>query len=207
MEVKAFSAKSIDAAEDDRGTFEAVVSVFGNVDSYGDRVESGAFAKSLTKGLPPVVWSHRWDEPPIGAALEATETDEGLVVKAKLDLDNPLAANVYRALTNKGGDGRPPLREFSFAYDVIDAEWIKVDGEDVFSLKTLDLIEVGPCLKGVNDQTRLVGVKGIDRVRPERPSETRESTVSLTEEQAHAYRRARDLLTTKTMPATLGEGK
>lgn len=196
MEIKAFPAARIKALgeSDPPGTFEALVAVFGNVDSYGDRVEPGAFDESLSKGLPSVVWSHQWVEPPIGAALDATATNEGLLVKSRLFLDdNVRAREVYAAMSNVGGDGRPPLREFSFAYDIIDAEWVVEDGQEIFSLKRLDLIEVGPCLKGVNDQTRLVGVKGLTRERPERPSEAGES---LTVEQISARSKARDLLTT-----------
>ena len=50
------------------GQFEAIVSVFGNVDSYGDVVVAGAFADDLkaraeSGAVLPVVWSHRWDDP------------------------------------------------------------------------------------------------------------------------------------------------
>jgi hypothetical protein len=200
MEIKAFQAVDVKAisGDDADGTFEAVVAVFGNVDSFGDRVEPGAFKESLAKGFPPCVWSHVWNEPPIGATLEASETAEGLLIKSRLFLDeNERAREVYAGLKNVGGDGRPVLREFSFAYDILDAEWVTEDGEEIFSLKRLDLIEVGPCLKGVNDQTRLVGVKGIDRVRPQRPSEGAES---LTDDQETAYRKARDLLTMTVQP-------
>jgi Escherichia/Staphylococcus phage prohead protease len=207
MEIKSFpvtSVKSVDG-DDPAGTFEAVVSVFGNVDGYGDRVEPGAFADSLAKGLPAVVWSHRWDEPPIGAALEATETDEGLLVKSQLFIDaNVRAREVHAAMSNLGGDGRPPLREFSFAYDVLEAAWITEKGEDddaereIYSLKRLDLIEVGPCLKGVNPETRLVGVKGLERVRPKRPSDVAESS---DDDRTHT-RKARNLITMTVQPLT-----
>ena len=32
----------------EEGEFEALVSVFGNIDSYGDKVMKGAFANTLT---------------------------------------------------------------------------------------------------------------------------------------------------------------
>ncbi len=53
----------VKAAAGDAGEFEAVVAVFGNIDSYGDVIVKGAFAATLKdwsdSGDPiPVVWSH-----------------------------------------------------------------------------------------------------------------------------------------------------
>lgn len=152
--------------DDEPGTFEAIVAVFGNVDRYGDRIEPGAFKNSLSEqGLPPIVWSHDWQTPPIGAPMAAEERSEGLYVKGRLFTEeNDRAREVYAAMKATGGDGRPPLREFSFAYDIVTAGWEVEDEEEIFSLKELELIEVGPCLKGVNPDTRLIGVKGADAV-------------------------------------------
>lgn len=152
------------AAEEDTGgtagVFEAIVSVFGNVDSYGDRVIEGAFAKSLeewdAKGAPvPVYWSHRMDEPEfnIGYVLEAEERPEGLWVKAQLDLESPRAAYVHRLMQQKR------VTQFSFAYDIVDHEVVTEDGNEVWNLKELSLYEVGPCGVGVNQATELLTVK------------------------------------------------
>ncbi len=77
------------------GQFRAVVSVFGNKDSYGDIVMPGAFAETLAewaaKGTPiPVFWSHQMSDPEmcIGEVIEAKETDQGLEVLAQLDIDD-----------------------------------------------------------------------------------------------------------------------
>ncbi len=179
METKQFPLTKVKAIDDtnDAGTFEAIVSVFNNVDGYGDRVEPGAFTKTLQDdGLPAIVFSHQWGTPPIGATLEARETPEGLYVKGRLFIDeNQTARETYAAMKNVGGDGRPPLRQFSFSYDIVEAGWEVEGGEEIFSLKALDLIEVGPCLKGVNDATRLIAVKSDTaadgRERPPKPSE------------------------------------
>ncbi|HXS32256.1 MAG TPA: HK97 family phage prohead protease [Solirubrobacterales bacterium] len=171
METKSFPVKNIKALGegDPDGTFEAIVAVFGNVDSYGDRVVAGAFKDSLVKGFPAIVWSHQWREVPIGACLEAEETTEGLRIKGQLFIEeNDRAREVYAAMKNVGGDGLPPLREFSFSYDIIDADWTVEDEEHIFELQKLDAIEVGPCLKGVNDETRLIGVKAQEKVVEER---------------------------------------
>lgn len=142
------------------GQFEAIVSVFGNVDSYGDVVMKGAFADDLLEwaksGNPiPVLWSHMSADPDyhIGEVLEAKETDEGLWVRGQLDLDAPKATQVYRLLKGRR------VTQFSFAYDILDAGWGKRDDQDVYELRKLKVYEVGPTLIGANQETRLIGVK------------------------------------------------
>jgi HK97 family phage prohead protease len=142
------------------GQFEAIVSVFGNVDSYGDVVMPGAFADTLAEwkasGNPiPVYYSHRMDDPDynIGHVLEAAETDEGLWVKAQLDLDAPKAVQVHRLLKGRR------LTQFSFAYDIAEAGWAKNGDQEYYELRKLKVYEVGPTPIGANQETELLGVK------------------------------------------------
>lgn len=146
----------------EEGVFEAIVSVFGNVDSYGDRVMKGAFTDTLAdwaaSGDPiPVYWSHRMDDPDynIGHVLEAKETDEGLWVKAQLDLEGGKAPQVYRLLKGRR------VTQFSFAYDVEAYRVVKAaeDEDQVWELDKLKLYEVGPTPIGANQETELLGVK------------------------------------------------
>lgn len=143
----------------DKGRFEALVSVFGNVDVQGDRVMPGAFEKSIAewraKGKPiPVIWSHDWGNPNahIGFANpdEVEETDQGLKVAGQIDLDNPFAAQVHRLLKEHR------VSEFSFAYDIRKEKRGK-DGAN--ELHDLGIIEAGPTLKGANPSTELLAVK------------------------------------------------
>lgn len=143
---------------DQPGTFEALVAVFGNVDSDGDIVAAGAFTKTLADGPKPIVWSHDWMLPPIGQTLEASETDEGLLVKGRLfiadDEDHAVARQVYAAM-NAGA-----LREFSWGGRVTEeTRREEPDGCVTYVLQEIDLVEYGPCLKGANPATRLVAVK------------------------------------------------
>ena len=160
MNHKTFSLASFKALDQAQGIFEALVAVFGNVDRVGDMIEPGAFADSLAawtaKGRPiPVIYAHEWDnlDAHIGHVLEAKEIPEGLYVRGQLEMDEPFAARVWKKMT-KG-----TLAEFSFAYDVVDAAMEKVDGAIVQKLKRLNLLEVGPCLVGMNPDTQLLGVK------------------------------------------------
>lgn len=142
------------------GVFEALVATW-DLDSVGDKIVKGAFADSLAEwtnsGDPiPVYWSHRMDDPDfnIGSVLEASETDEGLLVKAQLDLESPKAAQVYRLMKGRR------VTQFSFAYDIEDYAWIEEKGEPPYmELRRLKLHEVGPTPIGANQATELIDIK------------------------------------------------
>lgn len=161
MKYKTFPLTSFKAlADQPEGTFEAIVAVFNNVDRIGDKIIPGAFKDSLAnwkaKGRPiPVIFAHEWDnlDAHIGQVLDAKEMDPGLYVKGQLEMDEPFAARVWKKMMNG------TLAEFSFAYDVVDAVQAKVNGEYVNELRKLELLEVGPCLVGMNPETQLLGVK------------------------------------------------
>lgn len=145
------------------GQFKAVVSVFGNVDSYGDVVAPGAFADTLKEWEAngdkiPVYWSHQMHDPDfnIGWVDSAQETDQGLEVLAQLDLGegaSPKALQAYRLLKGRR------VTQFSFAYDVLDGGPVEKDGQSYNELRRLKLYEVGPTPVGANPATELLAVK------------------------------------------------
>lgn len=145
------------------GQFRAVVSVFGNKDSYGDVVMPGAFADTLADWRAsgdtiPVYWSHQMADPDynIGWVVDAKETEAGLEVLAQLDTDpdaSPKARQAYRLLKGRR------VKQFSFAYDVIDGGPAEHNGESVYELRKLKLYEVGPTPVGANPETELLAVK------------------------------------------------
>lgn len=172
MKVKSFEAHVKSGGDDGDGDFEAIVSVFNNVDSVGDVVMPGAFADTLKSwadsGLKiPVIWSHQWTDPEsnIGEVADVKELLPGdpllpdhlkalggLYVRGVYDND-PKAQKVRRLL--RGGR----VKNFSFAYDIADGAAAERDGRPVYELRKLDLIEVGPTLVGANRETHLVGAK------------------------------------------------
>jgi HK97 family phage prohead protease len=162
MKWKSYQA-SVKAAGDD-GMFEGYASVFGNIDSYGDVVEKGAFADTLTEWdasgkTLPVLFGHDFSDPfsNIGGVVSAVEDDHGLKVTGRLDLDNPKAAQVYRLL--KGGR----ISDMSFAFDVTDSGRGQVDGQDVNLLKALKLYEVSIVPVGANAEAGVTDVKAAAR--------------------------------------------
>lgn len=159
-ELKSFRAE-VKALDSVKGTAEAVVSVFGNIDHGGDRVVEGAFAKTLAewaaKGDPiPVIWSHEWDDPEshVGFVVEAAERPDlgGLWVKMQFDVEmNPRAAYVARLLKERR------VTQFSFGYFARDWKMVTdPDGTVVRELLDIDLFEVGPTLLGMNPATQLL---------------------------------------------------
>lgn len=172
--VKDFQVSVKAAGESDglkAGQVRMLVSAFGNVDSYGDVVMPGAFSESLAewqaKGDPiPFIWSHQWSNPfaHIGVVDDAKETDAGLDVLATMDVDgeepeNQFARKVYQLLKARR------VSQASFAYDILDAEWAKrEDAEtgkkyEVYELRKLGVLEVGPTLIGANRETELLAAK------------------------------------------------
>jgi HK97 family phage prohead protease len=148
------------ALDDDvPGRFRARVSAFGNVDVQGDRVIKGAFENDLKRWRKsgdhiPLIWSHDWANPyaHIGSIdpAKAIETAEGLEVEGEIDLTNAFAAQVHSLMK------RRLVKEFSFGYRVLD-EKRAADGAN--DLLELEIMEIGPTLKGANPATELLGVK------------------------------------------------
>ncbi|MEV6102625.1 HK97 family phage prohead protease [Nocardia sp. NPDC051981] len=162
LRVKVTDVTAEDGGAVDTGEFTALVSVFGNVDSYGDVVQPGAFDRSLKEwsasGYPiPVYWGHNLSDPDynIGSVLEAVETERGLQIRARLDMESPKAPQVYRLL--KGGR----VKEFSFGYSVRDAGWGTKDDREVYELRDIDLYEVSVVPVGANPATELQTVKAL----------------------------------------------
>ncbi len=162
VSVRIKAAGEQDGTED--GVFEAIVAAY-NVDSVGDKIVPGAFADTLAEwkasGDPiPVLWSHMAHDPEyhIGYVEDAEERDEGLWVRARIDLDEPKASKVYKLLKGRR------IRQFSFAYDVQEGGWIEKTDDDggsegYYELRKLKLYEVGPTLIGANQDTELLTVK------------------------------------------------
>lgn len=154
------------------GEFTGYASVFGNIDSYGDVVMPGAFAKDLDrwqeKGDPiPTLFGHNMSDPDynIGHVVEAVEDDHGLKVRVQLDLENPKAAQVYRLLKGRR------INQMSFAYDILRAGFEvrpKDDGdedetEEFYALRELKIYEVSVVPIGANQETEIIDVKSLTR--------------------------------------------
>ena len=142
--------------------------VFGHIDDWGDRVQPGAFAKTISEGRNRVkhLWNHDFSQPPIASIKELREIgrDElpeevftfapdatgGLLVSREYYTDE-FSDRIFKAIT--AGD----ITEMSFGYDVIRYETATVgEGDmkrDVRELKELSLYDTSDVLWGMNNAT------------------------------------------------------
>ena len=134
----------------EKGTFRALVAVFGNVDSDGEVTDKGAFSESLSaRPTVPIMWSHGYGTSDIvGYSTKAEETDEGLLLEWKA-LDTEIGRSVAELL-DAGA-----ITDFSYSAVVESATVEKAEGSEIRHLTKLDLWEAGPCLRGANPLAKL----------------------------------------------------
>jgi HK97 family phage prohead protease len=142
-----FEVKSLD---DKAGTFTGYGSVFGVEDSYLDIVMPGAFAKTLQKRTPAMLWQHD-SRTPIGVWTKATEDQKGLYLEGRLALKTQSGAEAYELLRMGALDGLSiGFRTIQYEYD---------SKTDVRKLLELELYEVSPVTFPALDVARVDGVK------------------------------------------------
>jgi len=141
----------------DNGEFEGYLSVFGNVDSYGEMVMPGAFTGSLVdakrKGRSvKLLWQHD-SERPIGVWNDLAEDSKGLYAKGQLLIDASAQAKEAYGLLKAGAvDG------LSIGYRVVEAA-PHPDKNGVLQLKKLDLMEGSIVTFPANERAKVDSVK------------------------------------------------
>lgn len=140
--------------------------VFGNVDSYGDVIAPGAFAKSLAqikagaKPMPAMLLSHNPEALPVGKWTEMAEDGHGLRVKGFL-LDTTQGVDTYKAL--KAG----AITGLSIGFRPIEYALRSRPDEPRRTLKSVDLLEVSVVGFPANDKARVLSVKSADDLKSE----------------------------------------
>ncbi len=138
------------------GIFEGYASVFGNIDSAGDRIVPGAFAKSLGScqqagRWPPMLWQHEAKQP-VGVWEEMFEDSHGLFVRGRLFIDDiALAREAYALLREKVVSG------LSIGYRAKESQRDTQNGARI--LREVELLEVSLVTFPANDLARIRAVK------------------------------------------------
>lgn len=141
------------------GTIEGYGSVFGAVDSYGERVRKGAFKKSLKtwkqrKKPIPMLWQHRSDQP-IGVWPHFEEDEKGLFMRGQINLDIQLGREAWALIKQDAVTG------LSIGYYEILAESWDRPANEPRDLIELDLRETSPVTFPALREAQIDAVKAI----------------------------------------------
>lgn len=148
-------------------SFTGYGAVFGNVDSYGDVIEAGAFSKFLAdvksgnQPWPAMLSQHGgWqmsaeDMTPIGVWTDFAEDGHGLKVTGQL-ADTPRGLEMYKLMKMSP---RPAIDGMSIGYIAKDWEPRSKPEDPRRKLKRIDLIEVSIVTRPANGKARVESVK------------------------------------------------
>ena len=159
---KEFQVKA--EGEKDPGTISGYFSTYDREpDCYGDVIAPGAFTETIKareeSGHPfPLCWNHDLNQI-IGKVDSIEDTEKGPLMTASF-FDTPLAQE-KREIVKSGC-----VWQFSFAYDVLDAEEVELeDGRKANELRKLDLYEVSIVPIPANQNAVMTDVKAGRRNR------------------------------------------
>lgn len=149
---------------------KGICAVFGNVDSWGDRIMPGAFAKTIQESRARVkhLWNHDFSSPPIASIVElkevgrddlpedvlayAPEATGGLMV-AREYYEDEFSSRILHAVDK--GD----VNEMSFGYDVLKSAESEENDTKIRNLVELKLFDTSDVLWGMNAATVAAGAK------------------------------------------------
>jgi HK97 family phage prohead protease len=168
-----FEFKFSDDSGQTKGAFSGYGAIFGNVDSYGDVIERGAFKNTLRswedKGkLPPMLLQHgmgMWgggaeDLLPVGKWVSMEENSKGLKVEGELfAVDTEKGRYIYEGLKAGVLDG------LSIGYRAVKARNGVKPSDPRRFLEELDLNELSIVTFPANDKSRVGAVKAAEQVK------------------------------------------
>ncbi len=154
----------------DAMSFSGYGAVFGNIDSYGDVIEPGAFANYLSdvqKGnqpWPAMLSQHgglgltSQDLTPIGVWTGLSEDGTGLKVEGQF-ADTPRGREMYALMKMAP---RPAIDGLSIGYIAKESIPRSQPEDPKRRLKRIDLIEISPVTRPANGKARVTGIKSIE---------------------------------------------
>lgn len=136
----------------------ARIATLSAIDSDGDTYARGAFGwKEGGHQWAAILPAHDRRHVSLGKARIYEEGDHAMA-ELIFNLDIPQAKAWHSAIMFDLANGLP-VQEYSYGYDVLDAEKAYRDGADVRLLKRLDVHEISPVLKGAGEGTGTILMK------------------------------------------------
>lgn len=148
-------------------TFSGYGAVFGNIDSYGDTIQKGAFSKTITDAKstgnwPAMLEQHGgWgmsasDMTPIGVWTDMEEDSVGLKMAGKF-APTPRGQEMYALMKM---EPRPAINGLSIGFVPVKWRMRSAPEEPRRTLEEIKLIEVSPVTFPANGRARVESVKG-----------------------------------------------
>lgn len=161
---------AVKAPSDGGRVRKGICAVFGNVDSYGDRIMPGAFTKTITEGKNRVkhLWNHDFSAPPTAVVTELREVTREELPPEVLDFAPDATGGLLVSreyLPTAAGDeilagvDSGAITEMSFGYDVISYEMVSEGDLTIRNLKEVRLYDTSDVLWGANEATVAMGAK------------------------------------------------
>lgn len=126
------------------------------VDLDGDVTIPGAFGKQSVRIQP---FGHDTRQFSIGKGT-ISESGDKAVLEGLLNLDMEMGREAHAALKFDMENGEP-LQEWSYIFEILDADFGEQDGRQVRILKRLKVHSVDPVFLGAGIGTRTTGVKAL----------------------------------------------
>jgi HK97 family phage prohead protease len=155
LKFKNFEIEETKADESGGLTISGYGAVFGNVDSYGDIIEKGAFTKTLSDRAGRIAFCYQHDIwNPIGKIIEIGEDEKGLKVKVKISAaEEDIQTKIKEGI----------LKEMSIGYRTVNSHSEMRDEKEVNLLTEIKLIEVSLVTVAANPLAVIEKMKGEEK--------------------------------------------
>jgi len=159
LKFKDFKVELVEVKKDPTGSERIIISGwaarFGNVDSYGDIIEPGAFSKTISerKGRIAFCYQHEIDEP-IAKILVLEERSEGLWVEAEISAsEKDIQIKVKEGI----------LTEMSIGYRTINCTEEIINEKYITHLTEVKLYEISLVTIAANELATIQNIKSEER--------------------------------------------
>lgn len=154
MDTRSFriELKELDEAS---GEFTGIASVYGVEDLGADVIERGAFKKTIAENPSvPILWQH--DSSEVIGRGEVKEEGDRVMLRGKLDLEDPTAQKAFRKL--KAG----LISGLSIGYQAVKVTWEETKDRFIRHVNELKLWEVSVVTFPMLPEAQVTAVKDMD---------------------------------------------